>query len=308
MPSWQKTKIEKMQFAAVIVIYRPKIKDLAALIESIREQVDTVYIMNNGASGEVERFLEAQGVQVFDMQGNRGIAMALNTAAAQAKKSGLDFLVTFDQDSVAKPGHVQGLYQCWREKQNQGVAVGGVGPGFYDTRSGQDFQYPFYRGRGLRVEKIYPSDAGGIVETDILITSGMLVSVDVILKNEFREELFIDFVDTEWCFRINQRGYQNFGCFNVSMQHELSEAAPKKMAGMTLLKYSPLRRYYFFRNCCYVLAKPYTPWAFKLRMGVSMLIRLATLWKIDENPGASLKMSLSGIWDAIRGRMGKLNA
>lgn len=297
-----------MKFAAVIVIYSPEIESLSILIESIKNQVDVVYVMNNGASAEVISFLDSQGVHVFDMGGNLGIAMALNTAAVQAKKNGLDFLITFDQDSVAQPNHVQGLYQCWMEKQNQGIAVGGVGPGFYDTRSGQSFQYPFYRGNGLSVKKIYPSAGVSIVETDILITSGMLVSVDVILKNQFCEELFIDFVDTEWCFRITKNGYQSFGCFNVSMQHALSDAAPKKMAGMTLLKYSPLRRYYFFRNCCYVIAKSYTPWAFKFRMGISMLIRLLTLWKIDEKPGASLKMSLLGVWDAIRGHMGKLNA
>lgn len=300
-------KFSNKKFAAVIVVYYPSIDDVEKIIASIANQVDYIYVMKNAASDEVVNFLDSKPVRIIDMHGNQGIARALNAAADQAKKDGVDFLITFDQDSVAVPNHVSGLYQCWLEKEKQGLKVGGVGPSFYDKRSGEKFQYPFYKSEGLSVKKIYPADKDKYVEVDILITSGMLVNVDVILINKFLDDLFIDFVDTEWCFRINRNGYQSFGCFDVSMQHELSEAAPQKILGLTLLKYSPLRRYYFFRNCVYVICKSYTPWAFKMRMGISMVIRLLTLWKIDEKPKNSLKMAVKGIFDAVRGKMGQLN-
>lgn len=293
----------------LVVCFHPAAGPLVDLVRRLAEQVTTVLLMNNGGLHEDVRrqLLSINTVIIFDFEENSGVAVALNEGFRQAVADQADFVVTFDQDSSPEPGHVAGLMHQWYQLASAAGLrhkTGAIGPSFYDARNGH-FDFPFYREKGWKVVKEYLAAETSLVRADVLITSGMLVPTAMWADDlEFNELLFIDFVDTEWCLRSRQSGYSHYGCFDVKMKHELSEAGPVMWFGFTILKYSPLRRYYYFRNCLYCVSRSYVPKAFKVRLMVGLLLRVLTLPMVDEKPYLSIKSVAAGIFDALRGRYG----
>jgi rhamnosyltransferase len=296
---------------ALIVCYRPEPDTLLRLVRSISPQVSLIRILNNGglSAGLRENLQMVDNVTIDDFESNVGIGSALNFGFNLAEQSSIEFVVTFDQDSLPSDRHVETLVSHWRTLSKSEVhkKTGALGPSFYDARN-KIFQYPFYRVNGLGVEKIYRQDGVDIVTVDSLITSGMLVPVSMWSEGfKFKDEYFIEYVDTEWCSRTKDHGFQHYGCFDVSMQHELSDKSAKKILGLIILKYSPLRRYYYFRNSVFFIRCSYVPFAFKFRVFCGLFIRLLVIPFVDDNPIASLKNAVVGLFHAfVSGKSGKL--
>lgn len=291
---------------AVVVCYHPDERSLRRLVTSLSTQVPVILIMNNGGIPEslLTDFHRSSEVLVVDMGGNAGIGHALNIAFEHMANRGIEFGVTFDQDSFPPAEHVGHLIKVWRATSRQsGEKTGAVGPSFYDPR-GSGFYHPFFRAKGWTVEKIYKNSTDPNPCVDLLITSGMLVPVSLWEKCRFNADLFVDHVDTEWCFRTGHLGFQHHGCFDVEMPHELSEDTPVKLLGITFLRYSALRRYFYFRNGIYVATRGYVPVVFRIRIVVGMIIRGLASPFIDEKPKNSLKMIFQGILDGISSRFG----
>jgi rhamnosyltransferase len=89
------------------------------------------------------------------------------------------------------------------------------------------------------------------------------------------------------------------------MAHQLSDAPPVTLMGLNFLHYSPLRRYYYFRNTVAFCKKVYVPWIWKLRMLVGSCIRIPVILVIDSAKFDSFNMIVKGLLDGIRGRAGK---
>jgi rhamnosyltransferase len=294
-----------------IVCFNPEKKLLLSLVRQLAAQVSELWILNNGG---IHSSLETQlmgypNLHIHTFESNVGIAGALNFGFSLATMHGAEFVVTFDQDSQPTANHVELLVATWKRLEQQGTQkVGAIGPSFFDDR-GSFFQYPFYRANGLRVQKIFPADAGDVTPVDALITSGMLVPVQMWKEGlKFRDDLFIEYVDTEWCFRASAAGYMHFGCFAVSMRHQLSDANAAMFLGMIFLKYSPTRRYYYFRNTLLFVACRYVPIAYKPRLMIGLVVRLLAIPFVDDKPIASLAYALRGLFDGIFGKGGKLES
>lgn len=91
----------------------------------------------------------------------------------------------------------------------------------------------------------HSDDEHGLVKVDVLITSGMFISTHAWIEgSRYNDGLFVDFTDSEWCFRVRDLGYTLYGCLNVEMGHALSDAPPVKILGFSFLRYSPVRRYF----------------------------------------------------------------
>ena len=85
----------------------------------------------------------------------------------------------------------------------------------------------------------------------------MMVDSDVWKDGlHYDERLMVDYTDTDWCFRARAAGWRLFVLPSVRMPHAISDAAPIRVMGLRLLRYSPLRRYYYFRNTVYFVASP----------------------------------------------------
>jgi rhamnosyltransferase len=296
---------------ALVVCFHPDEELLLALVRQLSAQVSELWILNNGG---IHNSLESQlmnfpNLHIHTFESNVGIATALNFGFSLAAMRGAEFVVTFDQDSQPTGNHVEVLATTWKTLAQQGTQkVGAIGPSFFDDRD-RFFQYPFYRADGLRVKKIFPAVGGDVTPVDVLITSGMLIPVRMWEEGlKFREDLFIEFVDAEWCLRAKAAGFVHFGCFAVSMRHQLSDENVSIFLGTKFLKYSPIRRYYYFRNSLLFVACAHVPFAFKFRIMIGLVVRLLAIPFVDDKPMASLVYALRGLLDGIYGKGGKLES
>jgi len=159
--------------------------------------------------------------------GNQGVARALNIGAEQAMKAGCDFLLTMDQDSQAAPDMVARLMACLALHGQE--KVGMIAP--------------------FHVTKAAGPSAGMAECEDVMtpMTSGSLLNLSVFQKvGPFREELFIDFVDNEYCLRLRRQGFKVLRANRALLCHSVGDT--RKYGPFIATNHPPLRRYYKTRN------------------------------------------------------------
>jgi rhamnosyltransferase len=92
----------------------------------------------------------------------------------------------------------------------------------------------------------------------MVMTSGNLLNIEAYDKiGGFWEELFIDWVDMEYCLRLNKIHYRVIQINQVILNHPLGEISKHKLFKKTFyaLNHSAKRRYYLTRNALHVLKK-----------------------------------------------------
>ncbi|WP_028620518.1 glycosyltransferase family 2 protein [Pseudomonas sp. Ant30-3] len=294
--------------AAVVVGYNPDIKVLDDLLISLSSQVELLILVDNGGA---ESFLqghpEVKGcVKYLSLQGNEGLGKALNAGFQLAVDNGIPYMVTFDQDSHAEPDLIEKLASAMVHAKSRDDKCIAVSPTFYDRRDGKKVNFPFYQSVDGVIKPVFASDDEfGLVRADALITSGMFVDTQAWQDGvKYDESMFVDFTDTEWCFRARERGYRLYGCLNVEMGHALSDAPPVKIFGLSFFRYSPVRRYFFFRNTVAVCRMAHTPNCWKKRLSIALALRFFVNLLIDTNKTDSLKMMVRGIRHGLRKSLG----
>lgn len=292
----------------MVVAYHPEMAVLDGLLEALSPQVELLILVDNGGGRD---FLMADpllrsNIHYLDMQGNQGLGAALNRGFAIAQASGVECLVTFDQDSQVSADLIERLHAALKRGQAKDSRCVAVGPQFHDRRMAEKKPFPFYSSAGGKINAVYASsDGDGLVAADTLITSGMMVTVSAWRRGfTYNEDLFVDYTDTEWCFRVMNAGQTVYGCTDVEMGHALSEAPPVKILGLSFFVYSPVRRYFYFRNTVAVIRMAHTPWRWKLRLGQGLMLRFFMNLLIDTRRAESLRMMLRGIGHGLSNKLG----
>lgn len=294
--------------AAIVVGYNPDIKILDELLTSLAAQVEFLVLVDNGGS---ESFLAQEPevrarVSYVSLNGNQGLGTALNTGFAMAIEAGMQYVVTFDQDSHAEPDLIARLYQAMMSAKAKDASCIAVSPAFFDRRDGKKINFPFYSSIDGAIKPVFSSDdEHGLVKADALITSGMFISTRAWIEGiRYDEGMFVDFTDTEWCFRVRDQGYTLYGCLNVEMGHALSDAPPVKIFGLSFFRYSPVRRYFFFRNTVAVCRMRHTPTCWKKRLLSALVLRFFVNLLIDDNKLKSLRMMIRGVSHGWQKKLG----
>lgn len=228
-----------MKIAGVVILYHPDIQQLSENVKSYLEGLEQLYVYDNSETitpGLVESLHKLHpSVKYYFFNNNEGIAKRLNQAMEQAALDQYDFLLTMDQDSSFKDGDFDKYKSSIQSSNSNQVAQFGV-------NCQPDFTLP----------KDQPEEAL------TLITSGSILNLSKTKRiGKFNEELFIDFVDAEFCYRVIQNGYINLIFTNIILNHALG----KIVEGRSFLNFkktlrithSPIRVFYIIRNGLYLL-------------------------------------------------------
>jgi len=291
-----------------IVVYNPDHPTLDRLIQSLLSQARHVALFDNG--GLNPKILQSwqnnqHRISIFGNGDNLGIGVALNVMAKAAISNNADYFWTFDQDSnpsislladLTTPGVLQ--------ETDDSVAA--IAPIFRDSRSGQIL--PIFKIGRFWVHKINLKPGNPVQKVDIVITSGMLIPINALkIVGPFNEPYFIDHIDTEWCLRARSAGQKILACPNAIMDHELSDEAPKHVLGRLILKYSPIRRYYIFRNSTALASSLKTPFSMRIYLLLTLVYRLPLNTCIDTYRLKSLRSMILGITHGLINRLGRIN-
>jgi rhamnosyltransferase len=230
-----------MNIVGVVILYHPDIEQLSDNIQTYLNGLKQLYVYDNSESktpGLEEALLKLDpSIQYHYFNANEGIAKRLNQAIAQATLNQYDFLLTMDQDSSFKDGDFDKYKLSIQSSGDSNVAQFGV-------NCQPDFTQP----------KEQPEEAL------TLITSGSILNVSLAKHiGPFNEDLFIDFVDAEFSYRVIQNGYTNLMFSNIVLNHALGTLVEGRGLGnfkksMRII-HAPTRVFYIVRNGLYLLFK-----------------------------------------------------
>jgi len=249
-----KYKPNKNNTCAVIVAYHPD-NEFPERVERISKQVGKVIVVDNGSSENcvvmLNKLSEDKKVDLILNNKNLGVATALNIGLRFAINldKGFSWCLTMDQDTIVYPELLEVLISAYTHCPfRRDVAI--VGSNYEEWTTG-------------RILFNADTDGQKWAEVDHLPTSGCLTSIEVYKSvGGFRDDFFIDYVDTEFCIRIKENGYRIIIAPKVCMRHPLGYYRKNKLykilCGRSMVSnYPPVRHYYWSRNGM-VLAREYT--------------------------------------------------
>lgn len=293
---------------AIVVGYYPDYLVLNNLLLRLLDQVDCLVFLDNGGGKDfLNQFpSKKEKVQYIDFGTNMGLGFALNHGFELALENKCDYVATFDQDSELPENMIANLVDAHLALQVKGENCAAVSPIFYDRREGEKKRFPIYKEADGLIRVLSTSDdEKGLVEVDVLITSGMLVKASTWKSGlHYDPKLFVDYTDTDWCFRVRAAGLKLYVCLDQEMGHALSDAPPVRFLGRNFFSYSPIRRYYYFRNTLFLVRQQYVSWAWKKRLTLGLAIRLIVNILIDKNKISSFRMMWLGVIHAVFGKYG----
>ncbi|MDR6563883.1 MULTISPECIES: glycosyltransferase family 2 protein [unclassified Arcicella] len=233
-----------MKTAAVVILYHPTQQTLQN-INSYHTAVDKLFVLDNteGSASIINQSSFNNPTIHYSCDGiNKGIAERLNEAAQQAINEGFEWLLLMDQDSSFE-GNTFDLYIDSITNYQDKKQVALFGPNF-------SRQYK---------ESIAETN---LVKVPAMITSGSFLNLAAYQQiGPFDEALFIDGVDTEYCLRAQNCGYDIIMFLNIFLKHELGEAVKRaSIKTLYMVKkvkdiHSPIRCYYIYRNNLYLQTK-----------------------------------------------------
>jgi rhamnosyltransferase len=272
---------------AVVVTHHPD-PDLQDRVRALRDQVAAILIVDNGsATNELEavrRLVDDGLVQVIFNKENRGLAMALNQGLAWGEEQGLAWIVTLDQDTTPGSNLVAAAGRVFNAHRVRPVAA--IGAGWVSRPD------------------VIPdcSDPGG-VEVACVITSGTLHSVPIWRAlGGFRDDFFIDYVDTEFCLRARAAEYSVVRACLPTMTHAVGNPTRHwfLVRSFTPSNHTRMRRYFITRNRIlvwkkYARTEPAYVW-FDIRAAWKEFVKIVL---VEDDRRGKLVAIARGIGDAF---------
>ncbi|KFX06796.1 hypothetical protein KP22_01520 [Pectobacterium betavasculorum] len=241
-----------MKTLAVVVFYNPE-GDYFNRCLLIASQVDELIVYDNSIDESVitenkKNILKIDNAIYYSEGVNNGIGKALNYAVIKSKEGGYDLLFTFDQDTEVPSSYVKSLISSYLSEKN----IGAIGPIYKDINVNRECRFPVSLGPFV-VRKTLSGESK-IQDVLSIITSGTLYPVKIFDKiGFFDEDFFIDYIDNEFCLRLQKNGYRVCVEPKICINHALGNRTVKK----SIVKFSPTnypfyRKYYITRNRLFV--------------------------------------------------------
>lgn len=285
---------------AVVVTHGPP-DDLDRRLAPLLERTARLVVVDNASAAPaatvLARLAARERVEVVRNETNRGVAAALNQGITALAARGLDWALLLDQDSRPAAELLDVVRGAWEDAGRPAdVAVIGCN----------------HRAPGGRTA-LAPAPAGrSWIAVASVITSGSALSIDAWRAlGPMREELFIDYVDHEFCLRARARGWRVLLATRPAIEHAIGDVTRHRLlwqsAGTS--NHAAVRRYYRVRNQI-VVYREYgwrePRWmAHDLWIGLKSLAQMC-LWERDRP--AKLRGVARGLADGLLGRLGPARA
>lgn len=292
----QSVEEESPIILAILVTHNPDMRRLTPLLQELaNSKASTIVIDNNSEP----KLIISDKIKLIENRINEGLAAAQNQGIEYAKSNNFEHVLFLDQDSFISKLSIEKILEDLKLISTH-YKVGAISP-LYRGREEKNKYAPHIKisKYGL-LKKLKAKRSSKPREVDLLISSGKVVPVNVFDSvGPMNEELFIDYVDTEWCFRAKNQGFHLFSSTRCELIHDIGEGS-KRFMGFNIPLHSPERRYYRARNAVILLGMPHIPFAIALREILACIfhhIFFLLLWK---NKKAYLRYLKKGFLDGTK--------
>ncbi|MBE6158959.1 MAG: glycosyltransferase family 2 protein [Firmicutes bacterium] len=276
-----------MKLAGVVVLYNPSVDNIK-FINTYVDEVDKLYVVDN-SDDNIKRLNSTDKIEYVKLNKNMGIAHALNVGAKRAIKDKFKYLLTLDQDSKITKKNIKDMKSFIGKTKLKKIGL--VSP-YQDIDSG---------------DKLPEDEYTDIIE---IMTSGNIIYLNAYQEiGGFKDWLFIDAVDLEYCLNLHKHGYKVLRLNNVIMKHNLGNYSIHKFLGKDYRcsNHNATRRYYMVRNNLYVrdmyhdMFPEYTDWLIGVQKGQAKRV-----FMFEKNKFKKLRYMYKGYNDYKKGIQGKL--
>jgi rhamnosyltransferase len=280
--------MDDIKICGVVVWYNPEPNDILN-INSYVNSLDYLYVIDN-SDVDNESLLSLLPDEITDKIcyvancDNLGIATALNIGCRKAIDNQFKFVLTMDQDSMFESDQIVQYFTLinvmLRDIANHDISV------FAPSYSPDNTKFGF---------------------VNSVITSGNVISLPSYEEvNGFDDELFIDQVDHDFCYKLIEAGKKIYMFPQVSMSHTLGDSKVYKIfnKNIVIMNHNHIRKYYIIRNRLYIRQKypQFTKNYFK-----STLILIYGVIFYEKNKLIKLKFMIKGVADFIFKVKGRLS-
>lgn len=275
----------KKNIVAMVTLYNPK-DEVYDNIMSYLPSVDCVFVVCNSFINNklYIRLKKHDKINIIQHDENKGIAYSLNEIINLVEGK-YKWILTMDQDSFFYAEKVE-EYLSSIDKVNC-ESVYGITSVINNDNYADDYTDDYTVAYSC-------------------ITSGMILNVDLAMQcHGFDEDLFIDGVDNEFCYRCNSKGYKLIKRSMMVMNHTIGEPRYVSFLGIRIYieNEKPFRLYYIYRNALYIIKR--YPNLKKIYIK-SLLIRFIKIIFFEEYKCKKIKYITKGIMGAIRKEKGKI--
>jgi rhamnosyltransferase len=280
--------------SAVVVTYRPDGK----VVENLRRlshQISRIIVVDNGAAGDSVQVVEAvervAGVELIRNGSNLGIATALNIGIRRALQGGARWVATFDQDSAVTEDYFENLFRAYEmcpDPQKVGMLV----PRGWSEAVAKVF-HPGQPAWGYAVDA---NTSGSVIKSEVFKVAGF-----------YDDAMFIDYVDIDFCLRLQRHGFKILRALSVVLEHQLGSTHARNLLGFKISyrEHTPWRYYYMMRNRLLVHRRFFfsSPrWAL---YDVGWFCYGCAKMLLENDRGQKIRALSMGLIDGLRGKTGR---
>lgn len=237
--------IEASHIAIIIILYHPSADDMN-FVAHIGELYQTVVVDNS--------------------TDNKGIAEAQNQGLRSLlSQKDITHVVFLDQDSrVADDYPLAIAHEFDRIAQTQRLAI--LGPSVENVETGKEYRSVIHKDHVMTGIDFIPRRE--------IISSGSCTTMECVEDIGLNDSsLFIDYVDFEWCWRANSKGYVCGITPRLNISHQVGRKTIS-LFGYLIIISAPVRYFYQFRNYLWLIRRKYVPLQWKIATGIKSVARL----------------------------------
>lgn len=286
-----------MKFAALVVVYNYDFIQLKQNIDSYITEIDHLYIIDNSDVNLLPQdgFIGAK-YSLVQFGNNRGISYALDYGCKRAFDEGYSWVFTFDQDSKVGKDYIDRMVAYVLQTSTSFADETGLIAPLVDLQT-----LNAKMKTNIEIEVV-----------NVAMTSGCLLNLSIYNQLDgFRKELFIDWVDNDYCYQLKLRKYVIVRLNKCVLLHHLGDCKEYRLFGKHLFyitHHSYIRYYYKTRNALYLSFK----YANKLPKESLMLVKsifvdFIKILFFENSKGRKVRFIVLGLVDFYSRRMGKCN-
>ncbi|MBD5547211.1 MAG: glycosyltransferase [Lachnospiraceae bacterium] len=224
--------------AGVVVFYNPKESEINHILGYI-EKIDIFVVIDNSKEpikNTLDSILSSyqKKVQYRHFPNNIGLCAGFNYGIKTSSENGCDWTLLMDSDSEL----INDIIEEYKKVNTDKVAV--IAPIHIHDRS-KDKPY------------------NGVKEIKWAMTSGCLYNNNIFNEiRGFNEDLFVDGLDIDYCYRAREHGYKIMECGNALLQHYPAETHTISILGKKIIKYgksSPWRYYLQVKSLVWIFLR-----------------------------------------------------
>ncbi len=247
----------------VIVLYNPKDKEVSN-VKRLSLLYDGVIVDNSCQRNFPGDYVNK--MRYVSMGKNVGIAAAQNVGIkCMMERFGCCRFVFLDQDSACNDSYPSDIAEEYGRLKKDLPNLATLGPMVVDADTSNTYSSSIYADKFIL--------PGVVVRTHIISSGSCVDSETLSAVGLYDERLFIDYVDSEWCWRATSLGLACCITSKLSMSHRIG----RKRISVGIFKdivSSPNRYYFQYRNYIWLAFLGYVPLRWKVNTGIKNIVRL----------------------------------